>query len=107
MSGCHARRGSTYRVNRVISTKEESRIFGAATWKTTRSLVPRDDTGVCGRSSDYKQRESINRIQRGEKMLGLQDPDQQDDHEDHQEDSATDIHGPRTSFATHTAGIAP
>ena len=37
----------------------------------------------------------------------LEDPHQQDDHEDQQEHSTTDIHGSRTSFATYTAGTEP
>jgi hypothetical protein len=68
-SSVRDRRESAYRVNDVIPTnlQKESRVFCAFTRKTTRSLVPRDDTGAYGRSRDYSQRGSINRIERRDK----------------------------------------
>jgi hypothetical protein len=40
-------------------------------------------------------------------MFDLEDPDEQDDYDNQQEQSTTDIHGPGTSLSTYTAGIAP
>ena len=37
----------------------------------------------------------------------LEYPHRQDDHEDQQEHSTTDIHGPLTSFSMDSAGTAP